>query len=62
MLGVLLFFSSVWNECLYRVDNEHFVDTEGGIGEDPEQQVGESKCPLTYLCPTSHENLLSRTT
>jgi hypothetical protein len=34
-------------------DNGLLAESEEVAGEDPEQQlVGESKCPLTYLCPT----------
>jgi hypothetical protein len=36
-----------------RIDYSPFVESEEVAGEDPEQQqVGEGKCPLTYLCPT----------
>jgi hypothetical protein len=36
-----------------RIDYGPFVESEEVAGEDPEQQqVGEGKCPLTYLCPT----------
>jgi hypothetical protein len=32
-----------------RIDNGQLVESEGGAGEDPEQQlVGEGKCPLTH--------------
>jgi hypothetical protein len=35
-----------------RIDNGPFVESEGVVSENPEQQlVGEGKCPLTYLCP-----------
>jgi hypothetical protein len=37
-----------------RIDNGPLAQSEGIAGEEPEQQlVGESKCPLTYLCPTN---------
>jgi hypothetical protein len=36
-----------------RIDNGPLAESEGVVGEDPEQQlVGEGKCPLTHLCPT----------
>jgi hypothetical protein len=36
-----------------RIDNGQLAESEGVTREDPEQQlVGESKCPLTHLCPT----------
>jgi hypothetical protein len=50
LFGVL-FFSislSVLNEWLLCVDNEQSVFPEGVVGEVPEQQLGEGKCPLTY--------------
>jgi hypothetical protein len=59
---VLLFSPSVLNACLNHVDNEQFVVFEGGAGEDPEQLFSKVKCPLTYRCPISHENLHFRTT
>jgi hypothetical protein len=42
-------------ECMFetRIDNDQLAESEGVVGEDPEQQlVGEGKCPLTHLCPT----------
>ena len=50
------------NEWLYHVDNEQFMVSKGATGKEPEHSVGEGNCPQTYLCPTSHENLHSRTT
>jgi hypothetical protein len=38
----------VLNEWLLCVDNEQSVFPEGVVGEVPEQQLGEGKCPLTY--------------
>jgi hypothetical protein len=35
-----------------RIDNGPLAESEEVAGEDPEQLVGEGKCPLTYLCPT----------
>jgi hypothetical protein len=36
-----------------RIDNGQLAESEGVVGEDPEQHlVGEGKCPLTHLCPT----------
>jgi hypothetical protein len=53
LLGVL-FFCIKFVECMFetRIDNGQLVESEGVVGEDPEQQsVGEGKCPLTHLCP-----------
>jgi hypothetical protein len=58
----IIFFSSVMSEWLYHVDNEPFMVSEGATGKEAGHSIGEGKCPLTYLCPTSHENLQSRTT
>jgi hypothetical protein len=36
------------------IDNDQLAESEGVVGEDPEQQlVGEGKCPLTHLCTTN---------
>lgn len=59
---IVLLLSSVLNACLYRVDHEQFVVSEGGTREDPDQQMDKGKCPLTSLCPISRKNLLSCTT
>jgi hypothetical protein len=42
-----------------RIDNSQLVESEGVVGEDPEQLVGEGKCPLTHLCPTHSYNSLT---
>jgi hypothetical protein len=35
-----------------RIDNDPLAESEGVVGEDPEQQLdSEGKCPLTHLCP-----------
>jgi hypothetical protein len=40
----VLLFSSALNTCLYRVDNEQFVDSKGGASEDLGQQVASESC------------------
>jgi hypothetical protein len=48
-------------ECVFEtcIDNDQLAESEGVVGEDPEQQlVGEGKCPLTHLCPTHSYNSL----
>jgi hypothetical protein len=47
----VLLFPNVLIVCLYRIDNEQYVCPQGVAGEAPKQQLGEGKCPLTYLCP-----------
>jgi hypothetical protein len=54
MLGMMLscHSPSVLNECLLCIVNEQSEVSECVAGDFPEQQHGEGKCPLTYLCPT----------
>jgi hypothetical protein len=44
------------------IDNGSFVDPEGATGEYVDHSFAEGKCPLTYLCPISYDNLFSHTT
>jgi hypothetical protein len=50
MFGVLFFchFLGVMNEGLLYVDNEQSEVPECVVGDFPEQQPGEGKCPLTH--------------
>jgi hypothetical protein len=50
LFGVLFicYSLSVFNEWLFRVDNEQSMFPKGVAGEVPEQQLGEGKCPLSH--------------
>jgi hypothetical protein len=50
MFGVLFFCysPSVLNEWLICIDNEQSMVPESVVGEFPEQQPSEGKCPLTH--------------
>jgi hypothetical protein len=43
-----LYFPNVLNACLLYLDNEQFEIPECVVGDLPEHQPGEGKCPLTY--------------
>jgi hypothetical protein len=45
---VHLYFPNVLNACLLYLDIEQFEVFECVVGDLPEQQPGEDKCPLTY--------------
>ena len=45
---VHLHFSNVLNACSLYLDNEQSEVPECVIGDLPEQQPGEGKCPLTH--------------
>jgi hypothetical protein len=60
MVYCFLPFQECWMYVCTRVDIGSFVESEGIVGEDPEQQqLGEGKCPLTYLCPMQVYNSLT---
>ena len=45
---VHLYFPNVLNACSLYLDNEQSEVPECVVGDLPEQQPGEGKCPLTY--------------
>jgi hypothetical protein len=50
MFGVLFIctFPNVLNACSLYLDNEQSEVPKCVVGDIPEQQPGEGKCPLTY--------------
>jgi hypothetical protein len=46
--AVHLYFPNVLNACSLYFDNEQSEVLECVVGDLPEQQPGEGKCPLTY--------------
>jgi hypothetical protein len=46
--AVHLYFPNVLNARSLYLDNEQFEAPECVVGDLPEQQTGEGKCPLTY--------------
>jgi hypothetical protein len=44
----ILSFISMLNACLYHIDNNHLVELERAISEDPKQQFNKGKYLLTY--------------
>ena len=46
--AVHLCFPNVLNACSLYLDNEQSEVSECVVGDLPEQQPGEGKCPLTY--------------
>jgi hypothetical protein len=50
MFAVMFFCysPSVLNESLICIHNEQYVVPERAVGEFPEQQPSEDKCPLTH--------------
>jgi hypothetical protein len=45
---VHLYLRNVLNACSLYLNNEQSEDSECVVGDLPEQQPGEGKCPLTY--------------
>jgi hypothetical protein len=45
---VHLYFPNVLNACSLYLDNKQSEIPECVVGDLPEQQLGEGKCPLTY--------------
>jgi hypothetical protein len=58
---VYLYFPNVLNACSLYLDNEQSEVPECVVGDLPEQQPGEGKCPLTYYVLILY-NSLSRIT
>jgi hypothetical protein len=56
-----LYFPNVLNACSLYLDNEQSKVPECVVGDLPEQQPGEDKCPPTHYVPFIY-NLLSRIT
>jgi hypothetical protein len=63
MFGVLFifYFPKVLNACSLYLDNKQSETPECVVGDLPEQQPGEGKCPLTHYVLSTY-NSLSRIT
>jgi hypothetical protein len=59
--AVQLYFPNVLNPCSLYLDNEQSEVHECVVGDLPEQQPGEGKCPLTHYVISTY-NSLSRIT
>jgi hypothetical protein len=59
--AVHLYFPNVLSACSFYLDNEQSEVPECVVGDLPEQQPGEGKCPLTHYVPFIF-NSLSRIT
>jgi hypothetical protein len=55
--AVHLYFPNVLNACSLYLDNEQSEVPECVVGDLPEQQPGEGKCPLTYYVLHLYDSL-----